>query len=358
MKINDLVFQYPGFNGPGICRLRTFATASAGLVILLTDLGAKSTGPSITNSIEKIAQVLVSQGYAAGSFMLIEHYEGDRYKQALFQQVHLPERGPTSWQSMPAEEVQALVGCDAAELMDCSLWNMRLAGEIDRVRNAIDPFMDFPYPGRVEVINRRGEIASGMVPKGRIAALVEGGAIEQDLQRLLKADLSIFGEVYASPHEEYICFSEFPVADGAVDFAVFTGRSRMDVVLIEVKGADFNLVNKDAYAGFSRNVNQAADQIRARLGHAYRNLDDFRAHVHRIRESAESGKTLYNAFIGPKGKLQVDPQKDINIRCIVIGGRTRDDLAESARRQDYESRFSPPIRIESWDTWLRRLQRQ
>lgn len=358
MKINDLIFQYPGFTTPGICRLRTFATSNGSLVILLTDLGSKNTGTSITNAIEKIAQTLDLRGYITGQCTLIEHYEREDGEQASFHQVHLPEEGPTSWQSLSEGQVQELVDCDALELRDFSLSNLRLLGEMDRIRNAINPYIDFPDLQRVEVINRRAEVAAGMISKSQILALIESGAIERDIQKILKTDLSIFGEMYAGLHEEYICFSEFPVADGAVDFAVFTGRSRMDVVLIEVKGSDFNLVNKDSYAGFSRNINQAADQIRERLGYVYRNLNDFRAHVHSIRKTAESKKSIHNSFIGPKGPLQVDPNKDINIRCIVIGGRTRDDLEESAKRQDYESRLSPPIKIESWDTWLRKLQRQ
>lgn len=132
----------------------------------------------------------------------------------------------------------------------------------------------------------------------------------------------------------------------------------MDVVLVEVKGADFHLVNSDSYGAFARNVNQAADQIRGRLGYIYRNLADFRSDVHRIRAAAEAGKEIHNAFLGPVFRLGVDPNKDINIRTVIIGGRTRDDCSESAKRQDYESRFSPPIKIESWDTLLRKLQRQ
>src|SRR5262249_13658653 len=155
---------------------------------------------------------------------------------------------------------------------------------------------------------------------------------------------------------KYICFSELPVADGFCDFAVFTGRSRMDVILIEVKGADFFLVNRDSYKGFPRRINQAADQIRRRLGYLYRDYRRFRADTHRIRRKAESGASIHNAFLGPDWRLQVSSKKDVDIRAVVIGGRTRNDLDESVTRHDYETRFSPPIRIESWDTLLRKLQ--
>jgi len=207
-------------------------------------------------------------------------------------------------------------------------------------------------------IRRRIEILDGMISKSEIEKLVHSKASEQDIQKLLKKDLSIFGEAYAKPDDEYICFSEFPVANGAVDFAVFTGRSRMDVVLIEVKGADFSLVNNNHYKEFNHKINEAAGQIRTRLGHVYRSLQVFRDQVHSIRDRAEAGERVHNAFLGPPQRLEVSSDKDINIRTVVIGGRTVNDSDESRRRQDFESRITPPIRIESWDTWLRRLQRQ
>jgi hypothetical protein len=174
----------------------------------------------------------------------------------------------------------------------------------------------------------------------------------------LKQDLSIFGEIYALPHEEYIAFSEFPVGDGFVDFAIFTGRSRMDVVLIEIKGADFYLTNGDAYGKFAAKIDEGAHQIRTRLGVFTRSYEEFRQHVHMIREKAESGSRSHNSFVGPCRPLQVDPDKDVNVRYVVIGGRTRDDVQESRKRNDYERSFNPNIKLESWDSWLRKLRRQ
>jgi len=82
-----------------------------------------------------------------------------------------------------------------------------------------------------------------------------------------------------------------------------------------------------------------------------------RTTIRRLAIQAERGNNLYNAFLGPSHSLQVDPNKDINIRSIVVGGRTVNDLEESYKRHDYESTTTPPIRIESWDTRLRRLKR-
>lgn len=40
----------------------------------------------------------------------------------------------------------------------------------------------------------------------------------------------------------------------------------MDVILVEIKGADFNLTNSDHYGEFNHKINQAAGQLRERLG--------------------------------------------------------------------------------------------
>jgi hypothetical protein len=196
-----------------------------------------------------------------------------------------------------------------------------------------------------------------MISRSEVQKLVDAGSGESDLQRLIKSDLSIIAEAFSVPYDEYICFSEMPIADGKVDFAIFTGRSRMDVILIEVKGAEFNLVNSNGYREFNHKVLEAAGQLRHRLGLIYRDLDAFRANLHHIRANAEKGSPMFGAFLGPKVPLQVDPCKDINIRTVIIGGRTQDDAAESRKRHDFERGNSPPIRLESWDTWLRRLQR-
>jgi hypothetical protein len=360
MKTSDLVLVYPlgtGSRKKGICRLRSFATAK-GQVVLLTDLGDKNTGMSVTNAIEEVVDAALRQGLVASGATFIEHYERDDFQRSTFDLVTFSSAGSPNWNSIPISQVLSLTGCARSELEASTSSDTRLVGEIDRVRQSIDPFVDSPYLERPEIVNRRAEIAAGMIAKDRVANLVADGAKEQDIQRLLKQDLSIFGELYASPKDEYICFSEFPVADGFVDFAVFTGRSRMDVILIEVKGADFDLVNGDAYGAFARPIDKATDQIRNRLGYVYRNILEFGSEVHRIRKIAEGGRAIHNSFLGPLSKLGVDPNKDINIRTVVIGGRTRNDREESKKRHDYEFTFSPPIKIESWDTWLRKFQRR
>jgi Domain of unknown function (DUF4263) len=357
MKILDIVHNFADGNtrlGCGLCRVRSFA-GSSGTVVLLTDLGDLNDGQSVTNAVEIIVESLMLQGYVIPPASFIEHYEHSGAQGDTFDKVTLLPG--TSWQTLGRQAVLELIDGDIAELDDRSLKNQRIFAQADHIRYRRNPFVDSRQQEANEVVKRRLDIEAGMVSKASIDVLVQAGAGEQELQRMLKRDLSLFGEAYAKPDDEYICFSEYPLADGSIDFVVFTGRSRMDVILIEVKGADFNLVNSNHYGAFNHKVTEAATQIQKRLGTIFRDLETFRLQAHRVRLRAENGESLHNAFLGPHHRLQVDPDKDINIRSVVIGGRTVNDLEESAKRQDYEARSTPLVRIESWDTWLRRLQR-
>ena len=169
--------------------------------------------------------------------------------------------------------------------------------------------------------------------------------------------MSVFGDFYSQPNEEYIVFSEFPILDGSVDFIVFSGRSRMDVTIIEIKGADFNIINSTGYKNFAAKTNEAVDQVRHRLGSIYRNYNSVRENFLNIKRRVESGENLYNSLIGPRGDLLVDDNKDINIYAVVIAGRGENDHEESKKRHDLEYSTKPPIRLESWDSFLNKMQR-
>lgn len=357
MKTLDIVHQFNDGRthiSRGICRVRSFV-APAGTVVLLTDLGDKNDGQSVTNAVEVIIKSLLDQGYIVSPATFIEHYERDESSSDSFDKVTLMPHA--EWETLSRSRVLEMIGDEDGELSDRSSTNPRIASQADRLLFRHDPFIGSRYPESNEVTKRRLEIIENMISKASVEALVQSGSGEQELQRLLKTDLSIFGEAYAKPDDEYICFSEFPLADGSVDFVVFTGRSRMDIILIEVKGAEFNLLNANHYKAFNHKMTEAAGQISQRLGIIFRDLNRFRKEAHAIRQRTESGERPYNAFLGPHSKLGVDPDKDINIRCIVVGGRTQNDIEESIKRQDYEAHTTPPVRVESWDTWLRRLQR-
>lgn len=356
LKILDVVHNF-GNNKTescgGICRVRNYL-GEKGLVVLLTDLGELNDGQSVTNAVEKIVDSITKKGFVIQTPIFIEHYERDLVEFDTFDIVKLSPHA--EWNSISKEEVLNLLGCDTDELAERSINNKLVFEQADQIRYQRYPFIDSPYIEEPDVISRKIEIIDSMVSKDSIKGLIEAGANEQELQRLIKTDLSLISEAYVGD-DEYICFSEYPLADGSVDFVIFTGRSRMEIILIEVKGANFNLVNSNHYGSFNHKVSDAAEQIQKRLGVVYRGYEEFRKDAHNKRKQVLSGDLIHNAFVGPLSVKQVDPNKDVNIRTIVIGGRTVNDLEESKKRHNYETRSTPPIRIESWDTWLRRLKR-
>lgn len=191
------------------------------------------------------------------------------------------------------------------------------------------------------------------MPMSRLTDLIHEGASEREIQVELKADLSVIARtcVHSAIKDEYIAFSEFPLGTGVIDFVVFSDRSRMDVVLFEIKGADFEFVNADGYV--ARPIDRAAEQIRNRFDEIERNYESRRRDFHALRKTIEEGGSKYNSLLGQNGYLHVDPEKDIDVWGVVIGGRTREDHTESRARHKLE-KYTNRVRFESWDSWLRK----
>ncbi|MDE2481542.1 MAG: DUF4263 domain-containing protein [bacterium] len=357
MKISDFIFRYPSYSRhDSICRLRLYVHDGR-TVAIATELDG-NTGASITNSIEYLWRALVEQGHVNTSVTLIEHYERSGFfERNDFDLVTIAANSPT-WADIEVQELVALTGGDESELISPTKNSKRLLGEIGRLRTSIEPHADLSYPESVAVVKRQLEIQDQMIPKGTIQALIQAGAGERQLQDVIKSDLSLIAEPYASPPEEYICFAEYPIGDGFADFVLFTGRSRMDVIVFEIKGADFPVLNGSGRRNLSAKLNEAAQQARSRLAHVYRNYNGFRLRAHEIRSLVEQRQLLHGAFIGPHGPVpQVDPEKDINLHGVLIAGRTNDDLLESSVRHEFEMQTAPRLRVESWDSWVRKLRR-
>jgi hypothetical protein len=360
MKVADYIFRFSTFKhqNDGLCRVRVFVSSNGTVFVLVTDIGQFGTGALVSHNIERIRQQLSARGFVPPECQFIEHYELGYVRDSTFLLVYFDADNRPSWIETDIERIAELLECDELELSKPTASEPRLVEDAVRLKNQINPFYDFPWSGSPDVTKRKLEIIAGQIPKSIISALIDNGSGEQVLQRILKQDLSLIAEVFAFPEDEYICFSEFPVGEGQVDFALFTGQSWMDVVLIEVKGADYYLVNRNSYGNFASKFNEAVKQIQGRLATIYNDgLTKFRDQVHSLRARAETGERVYNAFLGPVSSLGVDPEKGINVRFIVIGGRTRDDLEESKQRQNFERTFVPPLKIETWDTWLRKLRR-
>ena len=184
--------------------------------------------------------------------------------------------------------------------------------------------------------------------------LISNGSSERDIQSFLKSNLHLIGKYFSHPEDEYIVFSEFPFGQGACDLVVFTDRSRMNIFIIELKGADFNF--STATGQISSEISLAAQQVRDRFFHIDSNRESFRRSAHEIRKKVESGSILYNSKLGPAGPLLVDPLKEITWQGVVIGGISKDDDFESKEKTKLEINSSPHIKYESWTSFLRKLK--
>ncbi len=362
MKINDFIHRYPVTNfsrQDGICRVRTFSNSNNEVIVLLTDIGSKNTSASVTNVIEQVCESLVNNGMIPKDSIILEHYEPvgilGKHK---FDIVTLGNGIRPSWESVNINKVLQLLECDKSEMDNLTFQNSRLENEIEKLRVIIDSHVDLPRMQNYEMINRRIEIEDAMISKSDLSELITNGAKEQELRQLIKKDLSIMAEIYAIPQESYVCFSEFPLNGGFVDYVLFTGMSCMDVFLIEIKGADFNLFNQSGYQGFNSKMDSAMKQIRDRLRDIGSDLSDFQKRVHQIYESVLKGESYANSFIGPDKEVHIDKDKDIYIHCVIIGGRTINDIEESRKRHDLAESFKYPLKVESWDTFLKKLRRR
>jgi hypothetical protein len=182
--------------------------------------------------------------------------------------------------------------------------------------------------------------------------LVLAGAGEREIQAHMKEHLYLIGDACtpSTIKDEYIAFSQFQILDGKPDFLVFTSRSRMEVVVIEIKGADFNFLNSDGT--INANINEAAQQVRERFGHIDDNYELFRRRFYEIRRRVEAGEQIFSSLLGPAKHLEVDPEKQVWLKGMVIGCRSVDDHKESRIRHQLE-RNSPYISFDTWDGWLK-----
>ena len=104
-------------------------------------------------------------------------------------------------------------------------------------------------------------------------------------------------------------------------------------------------------------IEEANSQIRNHRKYIYNEYDIVRENLHNIREKAQSGQKIYNAFLAPKRELLVDSNKNVNMRFVIIAGRTpENDLKESDLRYQFGINNSD-VELFSWNAWIRRLRR-
>lgn len=360
MKINDFIFQFTPTNlsrTDSLCRVRIFLKENT-MHALLTNIDEKYSPASVTNSVEHIRTQLIEKGFISDNTLIIEHYEDRLSGYGSFYRVTFGPGGSPKWESISIDKISERFGCNHQELVDKTLKNKRLFNEIERLHETIRPFTTNTWIEDYAVLSRRYKIMDKAITKSELAEFLADNPIERELAKFFKRDLAFFADMYAFPSEEYIVVPELKIEEGFVDYAIFSGRSRMDITLIEIKGANFDLMGSTGYHNISYKTNEALQQVRGRQGTIIRNYQKFREYFHGIREMIETDKHKFEAFCGPKGKLLFDPNKDVNIRTVVIAGRSKNDLEESIERHNLERNSSLPLRLESWDSLLNKLSGQ
>lgn len=352
MKISDFIFRFKSFmmQEDGLCRVRFFINSQNKLVCVLTDINTMSNAPYLDTVCNTVVHSLYEYGYLIDCEIHILHDDFDN------SMAIIDEYGNIG-QTLSKKQVEILTGCDENEFAKKSTDILSIKRLIDKKRYEINPFINNQYLKAPENIKREIEIQENAISKKKLKELIDASVSEHEFGDLIKRDLSLIAEIYSFPNDEYIVFSEFPIGERRVDFAIFSGRSTMDVTFIEIKGADFNLKKRGHYDNFNAKIEEANSQIRNHRKYIYNNYESFRKKLHQVRENAESGEKIYNAFLSPQRELHVDPNKNVNIRFVIVAGRTPgDDIEESDLRYQF-GRENRDVELFSWDSWIRRLRR-
>ena len=180
-----------------------------------------------------------------------------------------------------------------------------------------------------------------------IGELLEHGKISV---KVLKTNDTWYGMA-----EEYICFSNYPIGDKIADFVVLTSRSKMKVCIVEVKGADFKIVKANHYQGLNVHMNDAITQLKNHMEYINRNYSSFRTQIHEDKDKAINEEYSGNYLVGPRKTLLVDPQKDIDVKYIAIGGVEREDKSIEESHEIVKCKPADNLEIASWNSFVRKL---
>lgn len=341
---------------PGIYRVRTFMNSKNEIYVVLSELD-ENPSVSVTNSIEFIVNELIYQNKIPFKSKIIEHYSSALFYSEEFDLVTFDSNMKPNWKPASFKTISEVLECSDEEF-DNYRNDERVKKEIEDAILGVPKLQEFKYSEDPNITERRLEIISNQHNKDDIINLLSNNPAEQKLNKFLREDLSLIAECYANPIEEYICFAEFPVGEHRADFVLFTGRSRMNVYLIEIKGADKDLRRKNHYGEFKSSIQEGIGQLKKHSDWCSKNYEKFRKFTYSVLEEVKKGNYPHNAFLGPKYKLMVDPNKDIRLHYILIAGRTENDLNDSKKRDMEERSVSVDMQIETWDSWLNKLTRE
>lgn len=257
MKISDFIFKFKSYRmrEEGLCRIRFFVNTQKEMICVLTDIDSMSNAPYLDTVCNTVIQSLHDNGYLIDCQIYILHDDFDN-SMAIIDECGKVER------HLSKKQIEIMTECDENEFGKKSEDELSIKRQIEKKRYEINPFINNQYLKTPEYIKRKIEIQENAISKKQLKELIDAGVSEWKLDALIKNDLSLIAEIYSYPNDEYIVFSEFPVGERRVDFAIFSGRSTMDVTFIEIKGADFNLKKRGHYDNLNAKIEEANSQIR------------------------------------------------------------------------------------------------
>lgn len=361
MKINDFIFRYKTdaiLIKVGICRVRTFVNMEKKAVYVVLSQLDENLSCSVTNAVESIVDQLVSSSKIPPNAIIIDHYPKSHFFNVdKFSIVTFDADRRPSWSGISFQECLQALNCKKNEFSDYRK-NKQVQKELYSAIKGIPKIEMYEYSEDPDITQRRLEIDNNQYTLHDVRSQLEKNPSEAEMAAFIKGDMSLLAEMYAYPKDEYICFSEFPIGEGRADFVVFTGRSRMSVYIIEIKGANIPLRRKGHYGSFRSSVQEGKDQLEERAKYSKENYEKFRCFTYNVLNEVKKGNRPYNTFRGPIYELEVDPNKDIVLTYVLIAGRTSDDLNDSQKRHTVENSSNIHIKIETWDSWLNKLTRK
>lgn len=103
------------------------------------------------------------------------------------------------------------------------------------------------------------------------------------------------------------------------------------------------------------NLNKAITQLKNHMEYINRNYSSFRTQIHEDKDKAINEEYSGNYLVGPRKTLLVDPQKDIDVKYIAIGGVEREDKSIEESHEIVKCKPADNLEIASWNSFVRKL---
>jgi len=181
---------------------------------------------------------------------------------------------------------------------------------------------------------------------------LKGRPSERDIASYIGNDLTLMASALANPSDEYIIFKEFQLTPSdQIDFVIFTSRSKLSVIFVEIKGAEFDFLLKDGTAHST--IKKAIDQVAERFEYPRKDYRRFHSEVHSLKQRVEKGEQIHQSI--KNGYLDVSAEKEVVYSGVAIGGTELDDIKESCVRDRLTHYGKHYITCHSWQSFCRTM---